>query len=223
MTTRRKAERPFIVVLAGVNGAGKSSLVSAVLSEQGLAWFNPDDYARALIAEFGLSVAKANGLAWEHGRTQLEIAIASGSSFAFETTLGANTIPELLLTAARTHDVSILFCGLSSPEQHIARVRLRVAHGGHDIPEIKIRERWITSRTNLIKLLPYLSRLQVFDNSVDAEPGQAIPDPLLVLDLKNGRMAYPREDDAAALHATPEWARPIVQAALEISKDSNGR
>jgi predicted ABC-type ATPase len=92
---------------------------------------------------------------------------------------------------------------------------LRVANQGHVIPENKIRERWVTSRANLIKLLPRLSRLQVFDNSVEAAPGQDIPDPMLVLEMVDAQVMFPDRDDAAALSATPEWARPIVQAALE--------
>jgi hypothetical protein len=121
----------------------------------------------------------------------------------------------MLASATRIHDVVMLFCGLSSVEQHIERVRLRVANSGHAIPENKIRERWVTSRANLIKPLPRLSRLQVFDNSADAAPGQDIPDPVLVLEMLEGQVVFPDQDDAVALNATPEWARPIVQAALE--------
>jgi hypothetical protein len=110
----------------------------------------------------------------------------------------------------------MIFCGLSSPEQHIARVRARVARGGHDIPEAKIRERWIASRANLIKLLPKLTRLQVFDNSAEAPPGGDIADPVLVLELSAGEPVFPQPGDLAALAATPAWARPIVQAAIEL-------
>jgi len=214
----RKAGRPFIVVLAGVNGAGKSSLGGAMLSELGLSWYNPDTYARALHAQLGLPTAEANGLAWEHGRNRLEAAMAQESNFAFETTLGASTIPELLAKASRTHNIMMLFCGLSSPELHLERVKLRVAHGGHDIPEKKIRERWISSRANLIKLMPFLARLQVFDNSRQAAPGQDIPDPVLILEMIEGKPVYPQRNDLAALNLVPEWARPIVQAALESTK-----
>lgn len=211
----RAAPRPFIFVLAGVNGAGKSSVGGAMLAEHGLAWFNPDTYARALVAQLGLSAAEANGRAWEYGRSLLEAAIASGTSYAFETTLGAKTIPAMLAAASRSHDVVMLFCGLASPEQHLARVQLRVTAGGHDIPEHKIRERWVTSRANLIELLPVLARLQVFDNSADAAPGQDIPDPVLVLETLAGRLVFPDAADTVALQATPAWARPIVQAAIE--------
>jgi predicted ABC-type ATPase len=205
-------------VLAGVNGAGKSSVGGALLAEYGLTWFNPDTYARELMAHLSVNLAEANGRAWEHGRSLLEAAIKQGTNHAFETTLGASTIPDMLARAAPTHRVMMLFCGLSSAEQHIARVQSRIANGGHAIPENKIRERWVSSRANLIKLLPHLARLQVFDNSVDVATGQDIPDPVLVLDMAGGRLITPQPDDAIALHGTPEWARPIVQAAIEIQE-----
>lgn len=207
--------RPFIFVLAGVNGAGKSSVGGAMLAEHGLAWFNPDSFARELVAQLGLAVEEANARAWKHGRSQLEAAIANGTNYAFETTLGARTIPALLAEAAATHDVVMLFCGLRSPEMHIQRVRSRVASGGHDIPEDKIRERWVASRINLIRLMPQLARLQVFDNSTEAGPGQDIPEPVLVLEMVEGRVTYPVPDDTEVLESIPEWARPIVQAAIE--------
>ncbi|NDL63421.1 hypothetical protein [Acerihabitans arboris] len=210
--------RPFIFVLAGVNGGGKSSVGGSLLAGHGLAWFNPDTYARELMSQLGLELAEANGRAWAAGRSRLEAALAEGASYAFETTLGGNTIPRLLAQAVRTHDVIMLFCGLSSPEQHIRRVQLRVAHGGHAIAGEKIRERWITSRANLIRLLPLLAHVQVFDNSVDAAPGDDIPDPVLVLEVTWGTMVFPAADDARALAATPEWARPLLEAAMQMAE-----
>lgn len=186
-----------------------------MLEEHGLTWFNPDSSARELIAQLRVSLEEASSRAWQYGRFQLEGATANGKNYAFETTLGARTIPELLARAAETHDVVMIFCGLSSPEQHIERVRFRVANGGHDIPENKIRERWVGSRANLIKLLPQLARLQVFDNSAQALPGEEIPDPVLLMEMISGRMVFPDPEDAGALAAIPEWAHPVLQAAIE--------
>ena len=56
--------RPFIFVLAGVNGAGKSSVGGALLEQHGLSWFNPDTYARELMRELGIDQAEANARAW---------------------------------------------------------------------------------------------------------------------------------------------------------------
>ena len=208
--------RPFIIVLAGVNGAGKSSVLSALLLDEGLAWYNPDAYAAAMVRELGVTLADANGRAWRHGKSLLEHAMATGSNFAFETTLGGDTITRLLREASKTHDVLMLYCGLASPELHIARVAQRVAHRGHPIPEEKIRERWTTSRSNLVQLLPVVSRLQVFDNSRSVEPGQDVPDPALVLDLEGGRLLYPDVLSPGALAAVPAWAHPILEAAIQL-------
>jgi predicted ABC-type ATPase len=218
MAERRRTQRPFLLVLAGVNGAGKSSVGGALLAEHGLAWFNPDDFARELREITGLPVQDANSQAWERGRQLLEKAIAERRNHAFETTLGARTLPRMLESASRTHDVHVIFVGLSSIEQHLRRVRARVRAGGHEIPETKIRERWISSRANLVRLIPHLARLQVFDNSIEAAPGDEIPDPLLVLEMIRGKMVFPTPADVAALAVIPEWARPIAQTSLDAGR-----
>jgi len=212
-----KRAPPVIFVLAGVNGAGKSSVGGAILEERGLEWFNPDAFSRERVAQ-GIGKDEADAEAWAYGKSRLEGAIAGGTDFAFETTLGGNTITALLAKAAATHDVFMIFCGLDSVERHIARVALRVRHGGHDIPEQRIRERWTNARRNLISLLPHLKALQVFDNSLEAAPGETIPEPRLVLEMEDGRVLHPAQGDLAALKATPGWSKPIVEAALRAEK-----
>lgn len=206
--------RPVLYVLAGVNGAGKSSVGGHLLARAGLSWFNPDDFARALAARTGCTMPEANGAAWQEGMRRLEVALAAGHDHAFETTLGGNTVPAKIALAARTHDVLMWFCGLASVEQHIARVAARVAVGGHAIPETAIRTRWVRARENLVVLMPHLARLQVWDNSRDVGRGASVPDPRLLLDMVGGRLVRPAADDADALQATPAWAQPLLGAAL---------
>ena len=214
MAARPARKRPRIFVLAGVNGAGKSSVVGHMLREHGLTWFNPDAFSRELVARGGMSKEDADAAAWAYGLRTLEAAIAEGRDHAFETTLGGTTITRLLAKAAETHDVLMIYCGLVSVELHIERVTSRVRHGGHDIPEARIRARWETSREHLVELLPHLAHLQAFDNSQEAVPGEDIPEPVLVLEMKSGQILYPQSDDAAALEQTPNWAKPIVAAAF---------
>jgi predicted ABC-type ATPase len=136
--------------LAGTNGAGKSSLMGAMLLRSGVQYFNPDLAAqRILSANPGLSQEQVNSTAWHEGKRLLERAIHEKLDFAFETTLGGNTIAKLL-DQALLHgvEVRIWYVGLDSVERHLARVRSRVARGGHDIPEAKIRERYLQSRLN---------------------------------------------------------------------------
>lgn len=208
--------RPVLFVLAGVNGAGKSSIGGLQLRRAKLAWFNPDAFARELATETSCDQKAANAHAWAEGMRRLDDAVAHGRTFAFETTLGGTTVAEKIRAATQTHDVLIWFCGLASPEQNLARVRLRVAHGGHDIPEAKIRERYPRALANLIALMPYVAEVKVHDNSVDAAPGDVIPDPTLVLHLVGRRVTWPR--DPEGLRGTPHWAKPLVEAALALGE-----
>ena len=205
--------RPILYVLAGVNGAGKSSIGGQhLLDVSGMPWFNPDTFAREYREATGCDQEGANATAWGEGMRRLDEAVANGTNYAFETTLGGRTVPAKIAAAAATHDVAIWYCGLASPELHIARVKARVASGGHDIPEDKIRERCESSLVNLIALLPRLSSLMAYDNSAQAQPGKPIPDPVLVLDVYEGKILFP--DTAAAMGATPDWAKPLLEAAL---------
>ena len=201
-----------IFVLAGVNGAGKSSVGGAALLQKKVDYFNPDLAARALLdANPGLAAEAANAQAWEFGRKGLERALAQGLNFAFETTLGARTIPQMLLDGARQGaQVHLWYAGLSSPQLHLQRVQARVAAGGHDIPEAKIRERYETSRASLIRLLPHLASLRVYDNSAEGDPkaGQR-PQPLLLLYMDGGRIV-----SHIGLDQVPQWAKPVMAVAL---------
>lgn len=200
-----------ILVLAGVNGAGKSSLLGAMLAEDGAAWFNPDAFTRRLV-ERGWPLEEANATAWREGTRRLRAAMADDLDYVFETTLGANTIPALLREAYARHEVSIWFCGLESVELHLQRVAGRVANGGHDIPEGKIRQRFDSSRLNLIGLLPHLTALHLYDNSRPADANGRV-EPLLVLEVERGRILCPATQEEFA--QVPGWAKPIVWATLK--------
>ena len=150
---------PRIYVLAGVNGAGKSSIGGAAMRDAGADYYNPDEAARDILSTSpGLTQLLANSAAWQQGRRLLEHAIANRLDFAFETTLGSNTIPRLLAEAAsRGIEVFVWYAGLTSPELHIERVRARVSRGGHAISEADIRRRYEHSRINLVQLMPALA------------------------------------------------------------------
>ena len=115
----------------------------------------------------GCNQEAANARAWAEGLRRLDHAVAESRHYAFETTLGGRTIPDRLAAATGSHDVHVWFCGLDSPERHIARVRARVAQGGHDIPEARIRARYVSSLANLIVHMPEIAHLRVYDNSAD--------------------------------------------------------
>lgn len=206
---------PCIYVLAGVNGAGKSSIAGAMFRQQGVKPFDPDEATRLILWNNpSLTQEEANSLAWHQGRQLLEKAIAEKLDFVFETTLGGTTITNLLESALSSGiEVRVWYVGLESVELHIARVRSRVEHGGHDVPEWRIRERFDTSRINLIRLLPNLTELRLYDNGTEADllagaTPQLFPILHLNLVLVRGKII-----DRCDLEAVPEWAKPILVAA----------
>lgn len=198
----------MITVIAGVNGAGKSSVAGANLRYNGADYFNPDEIARELRGDNpGLSGAEANAQAWQMGYEQLLRAIEEGQDYLFETTLGGNTICQTLHDAIDQGEaVRVFFVGLASPELHIARVATRVSRGGHPIPEAKIRERWISAIHNLMGLIPRCGAVTVLDNSAE-DTGNG-PDPVRLFALRGDHFVSPPVDPM------PDWAKPLASVAI---------
>lgn len=211
-----KPQIPCIYVLAGTNGAGKSSLAGATFVAKGTEYFNPDEAASLILsANPEITQPEANSAAWHQGKRLLERAIAERLSFAFETTLGGQTITALLDSALSAGaEVRVWYVGLRSAELHIARVRARAAKGSHDIPEARIHERYDRSRLNLIHLMPKLTELRVYDNSEEADLDAGVsPEPKLLLHIARGKIM-----SCCDLAATPAWAKPILGAALKLHR-----
>jgi len=186
-----------------------------MIRAQGADYFNPDEAAKSIAkANPGISQDVANVAAWQEGKRLLEEAVATRRCYAFETTLGGGTITALLEKAADVgFDVWVWYIGLETPDRCIARVQARVAAGGHPIPEAKIRERFVKSPLNLIRLLPRLARLLLFDNTTEGNPcAGKRPRPKLLLDMEHGKIIR-----TCNLRRVPDWAKPILAVALRIS------
>jgi predicted ABC-type ATPase len=183
---------------------------------RGGTYFNPDEQAAKYRAEDpALTREEANSRAWHDGRRLLERAIANRQDFVFETTLGGATFTRLLQKAASEGlSVRVVFVGLETAAKHIDRVKARVARGGHDIPEDTIRRRYRESRVNLVRLLPSLDELVVFDNSDDADLASGVaPRPRRLLHWKRGIAQIDTKLDAKR-----GWAKPILAAAMELAE-----
>jgi predicted ABC-type ATPase len=202
------ADAARVTVIAGTNGAGKSSIVGEALRHAGGEYFNPDEVTRRFLAASpSMTHDEANSRAWAEGRQQLEQAIHAHQDYTFETTLGGETITKLLFHAlGEGLDVAVVFVGLVSIELHLARIAARVAAGGHAIQESKVRERYVSSIKNLVRLAPYLTELRVLDNSADADPKAGHPpEPQEILYAAAGELK--RSVDLAAC---PDWVKPVL-------------
>lgn len=198
----------MITVIAGVNGAGKSSVVGSKFRSLGIEYHNPDEKAQALLLQHpSLKLNEANGQAWRYGFDKLSQAVSDDLDYIFETTLGGNSVPEKLHEAADANQkINIIFCGLNSPELHLQRVKARVKRGGHDIPEEKIRQRWVRSIYNMTQLIPVCENVKVYDNSRPLVDGK--PSPILLFSMQGGAFKLPPTE------AIPDWAKPLATAAI---------
>lgn len=157
---------PKLYIIAGCNGAGKTTASYTVLPEMlGCKEFvNADEIAK------GLSPFNPESVAIEAGRLMLqrmEVLLSEGADFAFETTLASRSYVKFIEKAhAIGYYVSLLFFWLPTPEQAIERVATRVREGGHSIPSEVIRRRYTNGIRNLSRIyIPICDYWTVYNNS----------------------------------------------------------
>jgi predicted ABC-type ATPase len=142
-----------------------------------------------------------------------EILEQANADASYRLWLSLVDVLSLLAEAAdRGVEVHVWYVALESADLHVQRVRARVAAGGHDIPEERIRARYDSSRENLIRLLPKLSSVHVFDNSRPPDAKTGIVEPKSVLKMESGRIHEVARDEDI-----PQWAYGIVAAARRLT------
>lgn len=155
-----------IYIIAGCNGAGKTTASYTILPEilDCREFVNADEIAK------GLSPFQPDKVGFEAGRIMLErinSLLVSNSSFAFETTLATRSYKGLIQRAkASGYSVKLLFFWLPSVVMALKRVQVRVREGGHNIPQDVIRRRYVRGIKNLFEIyIPLCDEWAVFDNS----------------------------------------------------------
>jgi predicted ABC-type ATPase len=164
------SKTPKIIVIAGCNGAGKSTIVPHLLRDA----LGLKDFVNADTIAQGLSAFSPESVSLEAGRLmlkRLKDLSNQQKSFAFETTLAtrfyANWLAELQKKGFEFH---LVFLWLKNPELACERVRERVSLGGHNIPEEVIYCRYFKGISNFFKLYkPIATTWTVYDNSENAE------------------------------------------------------
>jgi predicted ABC-type ATPase len=156
----------IIYIIAGCNGAGKTTASLTILPEI----LNCKEFVNADNIAFGLSPFQPEKVAFEAGRIMLErieTLLKLNKNFAFETTLSTKSYKYRLLKAKQNgYTVKLLFFWLPSIEMAINRVAIRVLEGGHNIPTEIIARRYSRGIENLFKIyIPLCDDWAVFDNS----------------------------------------------------------
>jgi predicted ABC-type ATPase len=159
-------QSPQVVVLAGINGAGKTTASQHMIRESMRipVFVNADAIARGLNAfDVESEAANAGRIMLEH----LHHLAAKRRSFAFETTLSGRTYAVWLDGLRQSgYAVHLFYYWVESPELSIRRVAERVLAGGHHVPDATIRRRYSRSVRNFLELYrPVVTTWQVYDNS----------------------------------------------------------
>ena len=133
---------PRLYIISGCNGAGKNTASYSLLPEMldCKEFVNSDEFAKSL-SPFDPSQASIQ--ASRYMLLKVRYLLKRNEDFAVETTLATRTLLKMVKAAQDAgYTVTLLYFWLNSPELAIARVKARVAAGGHNIPEETIRRRY---------------------------------------------------------------------------------
>ncbi|MDH6344089.1 putative ABC-type ATPase [Parabacteroides sp. PFB2-12] len=160
---------PYLYIIAGCNGAGKTTASFTILPEmlKCKEFVNSDEIAKGLSPFNADSIA----VAVEASRImykRIKELIAAGETFAMETTLATRSVANLIREAQREgYYVTLLYFWLNTPDLAVERVKMRVESGGHNVPENTVRRRYASGIKNLFKLyLPVSDYWMITDNSM---------------------------------------------------------
>lgn len=198
--------RPLLIVIAGPNGSGKTSVTSRLLKHEWVedsVYINPDIVAKDIFGDWNSKEAVLN--AANYCAEWRERCLAEKQSLIFETVMSADDKVDFILRAKKAgFFIRVFFIATANPTINASRIAGRVMKGGHDVPITKIISRYRKSIINCMKVASIVDRLYVYDNSVDGEEAK------IQFRLTNGVMGKMYVTDV------PEWAQAILPDTKEL-------
>lgn len=156
-------------MVAGPNGSGKSTLYDRTDIEgfgRSVWIINPDLLSLLIHQHEGSPTAEANASALDRIRAWLDASIDAYQTIGVETVLSTEKYRTLVENAQkRGFEFRLLYVFLRDAQMNVERVKLRVAKGGHSVPESKITERRKRSFDQLPWFLERADMALVYDNS----------------------------------------------------------
>lgn len=147
------------ILIAGVNGTGKSSL-RGVLEGQGVLLGHIIDADK---------IAKDNNynniLAGRKAIEEIDYCLKNNISFTQETTLAGHRVEKTMKQARKQgYNIVLYYVGLNSREESLLRIANRVRKGGHNIPEDDVTRRFNNRLNSLKNVIPYCDKVIFYDN-----------------------------------------------------------
>ncbi|MBI3320965.1 MAG: zeta toxin family protein [Candidatus Omnitrophica bacterium] len=186
---------PSLYVIAGPNGAGKTTFAKEFLPHDAKC----ENFVNADLIAQGLSPFSPAAAGIKAGRLllkQIREFAKRRVDFAFETTLAGKTyVPFFRRLKQRGYAIHLFFLWIPSVELAVARIKSRVAEGGHDVPIPDVRRRFGRSVQNFFNVYrPLLDSWTLFDNSTTR--------PSLIAEEKGGKLAIVDAELFAEIHKT---------------------
>lgn len=204
--TPRKPDKPVLLIVAGPNGSGKSSLYNRTDIEGwgGSIWIiNPDLLTQQIVDHESLPLNDANLAAVQRIQCWLDASIDAYQTIGVETVLSSPKYRDMVLRAkARGFSVKMIYVFLESADLQIARVKIRVREGGHDVPVEKIVARRRRSFEEAAWFVEHVDEAYFYNNSTgeptlhaDKVPGTRTllswePMPADMIEIFKGRGVY---------------------------------
>lgn len=193
--------RPVLIVVAGPNGSGKTTITSKILRHEWLenaVYINPDNVAQERYGDWNSPEAVLE--AARYCQSWREDALQNNQSIIFETVFSSEEKMDFVRRAKeKGYFIRIFFVATSHPTINAARIAKRVIQGGHDVPISKIISRYQKSILNCKKVASLVDRLYVYDNSIDDVEAA------LLFRMSDGIVVKKYTDDI------PEWAKSIFK------------
>lgn len=163
------ADRPVLLVIAGPNGSGKTTITVKLKVErwsEGVEYLNADDIAQNQFGDWNSPSAVLQAAQWTDARR--ESLLAHHAGIAFETVMSSPSKIDFIDRAKQAgYFVRLFFVGTSDPRINAARVAGRVMAGGHTVPIEKIISRYRRAMANLAAAIDIANRVYIYDNSID--------------------------------------------------------
>lgn len=191
--------RPVLIVIAGPNGSGKTTITSKVLHHEWIedaTYVNPDVVAKEIFGDWNSKDAIIKAV---HYCEQIrEQCLAEKKSLIFETVLSAQDKLDFIARAKQQgYFIRLFFISTESPSINAARIAKRVMEGGHDVPITKIISRYNKSIVNCSIASKMVDRTYVYDNSREGKEAR------ILFRMTNGIVAK------TYVKVMPEWAMNI--------------